>query len=64
MNRDLAHAFFKLRVSDRLRVMREIGITFAQGAGENNLDFATRVLHAVSNDGKVRELETAMLSFQ
>lgn len=64
MNRDLAHAFFKLRVSDRLSVMREIGITFAQGAGESNLDFATRVLHAVSNDGKVRELEAAMLSFQ
>jgi hypothetical protein len=64
MNRDLAHAFFKLRVSERMEVMKEIGITFAQGGSETNQDFSVRVLQAVSNDGKVRELEAAMLSFQ
>jgi hypothetical protein len=64
MNRDLAHAFFKLRVSERIEVMKEIGITFAQGGSETNQDFSARVLQAVSNDGKVRELEQAMLSFQ
>lgn len=64
MNRDLAYAFFKLRVSERMRVMKEIGITFAQGLSETNQDFSARVLQAVSNDGKVRELEAAMLEFQ
>lgn len=64
MNRDLAHAFFNLRVSERMNVMREVGITFAQGHGESNKDFSARVLQAVSNDGKVRELEQAMLAFQ
>lgn len=64
MNRDLAHAFFKLRVSERMAVMREIDITFAQGTSESNQDFSARVLQAISNDGKVRELEAAMLSFQ
>jgi len=64
MNRDLAYAFFKLRVSERIRVMKEIGITFAQGLSETNQDFSARVLQAVSNDGKVRELEAAMLEFQ
>lgn len=64
MNRDLAYAFFKLRVSERMNVMREIGITFAQGHEESNKDFSARVLQAVSNDGKVRELEAAMLAFQ
>lgn len=64
MNRDLAHAFFKLRVSERASVMQQINITFSQGISETNQDFAKRVLQAVSNDGKVRELEAAMLSFQ
>ena len=64
MNRDLAHAFFKLRVSERTAVMQRIGITFAQGASETNQDFAKRVLQAISNDGKVRELEQEMLDFQ
>lgn len=64
MNRDLAHAFFKLRVSERTAVMQRVGITFTQGGSETNQDFAKRVLQAISNDGKVRELEAAMLSFQ
>lgn len=64
MNRDLAHAFFKLRVSERTAVMQWVGITFAQGTSESNQDFSARVLQAISNDGKVRELEAAMLSFQ
>ena len=64
MNRDLAYAFFNLRVSERMKVMREVGITFAQGHDESNKDFSARVLQAVSNGGKVRELEAAMLSFQ
>jgi hypothetical protein len=64
MNRDLAHAFLKLRVSERTTVMQRIGITFTQGTSETNADFSKRVLQAISNDGKVRELEAAMLSFQ
>lgn len=64
MNRDLAHAFFKLRVSERTTVMQHIGITFAQGCSESHQDFAKRVLQAISNDGKVRDLEQAMIAFQ
>jgi hypothetical protein len=64
MNRDLAHAFFKLRVSERTAVMQRIGITFSQGHSETNQDFAKRVLQAISNDGKVRELEQEMMDFQ
>lgn len=64
MNRDLAHAFLKLRVSERTAVMQRIDITFTQGHSESNADFSKRVLQAISNDGKVRELEAAMLSFQ
>lgn len=64
MNRDLAYAFLTLRVSERAAVMKQVGITFKQGAGESSLDFSTRVLHAVAHDGKVRELEQAMIAYQ
>lgn len=64
MNRDLAYAFFNLRVSERMKVMREVGITFAQGHDESNKDFSARVLQAIAHDGKVRDLEQAMLAFQ
>lgn len=64
MNRDLAHAFFKLRVSERIQVMKEVGVTFAQGNDETNKDFSARVLQAIAHDGKVRELEQAMLTYQ
>lgn len=64
MNRDLAHAFLKLRVSERTAVMQQIDVTFAQGYAESNADFSKRVLQAISNDGKVRDLEQAMLAFQ
>lgn len=64
MNRDLAYAFFNLRVSERTAVMQRVGITFHQGVGESNKDFSARVLQAISNDGKIRDLEQAMLSFQ
>jgi hypothetical protein len=64
MNRDLAYAFYNLRVSERTAVMQRVGITFTQGTSETNQDFAKRVLQAVSNDGKVRELEQAMIAFQ
>lgn len=64
MNRDLAYAFFKLRVSERAAVMKQVGITFTQGTAETNKDFSARVLQAVAHDGKVRELEQAMIAYQ
>lgn len=64
MNRDLAYAFFKLRVSERTAVMQRVGITFTQGTSETNKDFSARVLQAIAHDGKVRELEQAMLAYQ
>lgn len=64
MNRDLAYAFMTLRVSEQQEVMREVGITFKQGVGESKNDFYKRLLQAISNDGKIRELEAAMLAYQ
>jgi hypothetical protein len=64
MNRDLMQAFVMLRPSEQAEVMRDVGVTFQKGASESKNDFYKRVLQAIAHDGKVRELEQAMLAFQ
>lgn len=64
MNRELAFAFSKLRVSERQAVLQDLNLNLVQATQESNLDFISRVLHKVSCAGIVRELENAMRRFQ
>ncbi len=57
MQKQLMNDFLSLRTGDRMRIQRELDITFHQGMEESDKDFAIRVLTAVDNSGKVRALE-------
>ena len=63
MNRALAVAFFGLRVTERTAVQQALDITFRQGHHESNIDFSTRLLQEIEKEGKMRELETAMMPY-
>jgi hypothetical protein len=64
MNRELAVAFHRLRVSERVTVLQDLNLNLTQSTHESNLDYATRILQKVSCEGLIRELENAMLRFQ
>jgi len=57
MHKQLMNDFLSLRTGDRMRIQRELDITFHQGMEESDKDFAKRVLTAVDNSGKLRQLE-------
>ncbi|QXV71761.1 hypothetical protein psageK4_107 [Pseudomonas phage psageK4] len=64
MNRELAHAFSQLRVSQRTTVLQDINLNLHQAKEESNSDFMKRCLEKIACAGLIRELETAMLRFQ
>lgn len=61
MHTQIMRDFMSLRHSDQHRIQRELDITFHQGDGENYEDFVKRVLTAVDNQGKLRQLETLIM---
>lgn len=63
MNRELAHAFSKLRVSHRTAVLQDLNLNLHQAKEESNNDFMKRVLDKIACAGLIRELESAMLRF-
>lgn len=64
MNRELVHAFTKLRVSERATVMQDLSLNLHQAREESNVDYMKRCLEKIACAGLVRELEAAMLRFQ
>jgi hypothetical protein len=64
MNRELAYAFSKLRVSERTSVMQDLNLNLHQAKEETNLDYMKRCLEKIACAGLIRELEAAMLRFQ
>lgn len=63
MNREIVVSFMKLRPSEKGLVMQDLDVTLSQGLTETNQDHALRVLQAIDNQGKIRELESAMRRF-
>ena len=61
MHKQLMNDFLSLRSGDRIRIQQEVGVTFHQGVEESDEDFAFRVLSAVDNSGKVRQLEELIM---
>lgn len=64
MTHELAHAFLKLRFSERLAIMQRLDINFKQGQHESNNDHAKRILQEIDNAGMIRELEQLMRVYQ
>ncbi|QHZ60058.1 hypothetical protein PJKIFABJ_00122 [Pseudomonas phage PE09] len=64
MNRELAYAFSKLRVSERTSVMQDLNLNLHKAKEETNLDYMKRCLEKIACAGLIRELEAAMLRFQ
>lgn len=60
MHVQLMNDFMNLRASDRIRIQRELDVTFHQGENESLKDFTKRVLTEVDNQGKLRTLEALM----
>uniref|UniRef100_A0AAU6VYJ7 GTPase-associated adaptor domain-containing protein n=2 Tax=unclassified bacterial viruses TaxID=12333 RepID=A0AAU6VYJ7_9VIRU len=63
MNRELAHAFSQLRVSQRTAVLQDINLNLHQAKEESNTDFMKRCLEKIACAGLVRELENSMERF-
>lgn len=61
MHTQIMRDFMALRHSDQHRIQRELDITFHQGESESYEDFVKRVLTAVDNEGKLRQLETLIM---
>ena len=60
MHVQLMNDFMNLRASERIRIQRELDITFHQGENESLRDFTKRVLTEVDNQGKLRTLEALL----
>ena len=61
MQKQLMNDFLNLSPCVRSRIQRELDITFHQGEKESIEDFAKRVLIAVDNQGKIRQLESLLM---
>ncbi len=57
MQTQLLNDFMNLSPCVRSRIQRELNITFHQGEHESLKDFTKRILTAVDNEGKIRQLE-------
>ncbi len=64
MTQELLHAFTQLRISERQAVLADLNYSMQPAQKETCLDFCTRVCRQVSSDGRVRDLEFAMMRFQ
>lgn len=64
MNRALAYDFLTLSVSQVHTVLREMNLDFRQHGHEKNLDFNTRVLTHIEQEGRIRELEAIVVTFK
>lgn len=60
MHVQLMNDFMNLRASERIRIQRELDVTFHQGEKESLRDFAKRVLTEIDNQGKLRTLEALL----
>lgn len=64
MNRALAYDFLTLSVSQVQDVLREMSLDFHRHGHEKMLDFNTRVLTHIEQEGRIRELESIVVQFK
>jgi hypothetical protein len=64
MNRALAYDYLTLSVSQIQQIIREMHLSFHRHKHETNLDFNTRLLTHIENEGKIRELEALVVQFK
>jgi len=61
-NQQILHDAMALRGADFNRLQHELDVTFKQGVQEATQDFRKRVLTAVEQQGKLRQLEMLLTS--
>lgn len=64
MTNELLNAFWNLRRCEREAILRSMRYTMTHHIGEQSIDFCTRVVRQICNDGRVRDLEEEMRRFQ
>lgn len=64
MNRALTYDYLRLRPSEITTILREMDLDFHQHGHETNLDFNTRLLTHIEQEGRIRELEALLVKFK
>lgn len=60
MNSNTIDAYMSLKTRQKMQVISTLDIRLSRGIGETGTHFATRVLRQIENEGKMRELESAI----